>query len=165
MLPTDVLLYGLGHERKCANPCTVQESNEAVCATESTIRLDVEDHGASEALWESTTKVLSHVRQLRSLTSEKGDVQKLSIGAPEEVHTSIFQDVMILDRKISQVENELHDAIDEMRMLTVERRKTEANGLRCSDTAGTGVGCEAVSEARGSGTTSGTWASSGLVLA
>ena len=45
---------------------------------------------------------------------------------------------------------ELHEAREEMRMLTVERRKAEAQGLRVSDIAGAGVGCEAVSGARSS---------------
>ena len=36
--------------------------------------------------------------------------QTLRIGALEEARTSTFQDVMILDRKISAVENELRQA-------------------------------------------------------
>ena len=47
---------------------------------------------------------------------------------------------MLLDRKISEVENELHESCDEMEMLTVVMRKAEAKGLRVSDTAGVGVG-------------------------
>ena len=40
---------------------------------------------------------------------------------------------------------------DEMKMLTVERTKAEAKGLRVPDTARAGVGCEGVSEARSPG--------------
>ena len=46
----------------------------------------------------------------------------------------------ILDREISEVENEFHEAKKELRKLTVERRKAEAKGLRVTDTAGAAVG-------------------------
>ena len=45
-----------------------------------------------------------------------------------------FQDVMVLEDKISEVENELYEASEETRKLTVERRKAEAEGVRVSDT-------------------------------
>ena len=38
--------------------------------------------------------------------------EKLRIGTPEEVQTSIFQDVMILDSKISEIESELRETRD-----------------------------------------------------
>ena len=42
-----------------------------------------------------------------------------------------------MEEKISEGENELHEASEEMRKLAVERRKTEAAGLRGSDTSKT----------------------------
>ena len=58
--------------------------------------------------------------------------QKVRVGAPEEVQTSICQEVVILDRKISEVDIELHDATEDMRILAMERRQTELGGLRVS---------------------------------
>ena len=39
-----------------------------------------------------------------------------------------FKEVLVLEEKISEVEKELHEASEETRMLTVERRKVEAEG-------------------------------------
>ena len=46
-----------------------------------------------------------------------------------------FKDVMVLEEKISEVESELHDASEEMRKLTVERRRAESGEPRISDTS------------------------------
>ena len=71
--------------------------------------------------------------------------QKLRIRAPEEVQTSFCQDVIILDRKISEVESELKRAEDGLSLVEMDRRKTEAKGLRVMDAAGADVGWKAAS--------------------
>ena len=58
--------------------------------------------------------------------------QKLRNALPEEVQTSIFQEWRILDREISAVENELIEAREEMKVLVVESRKVEVEGVRAS---------------------------------
>ena len=75
--------------------------------------------------------------------------RKLRTGALE-VQTSIFQDVIILDRKISEMESELPEAEDELRLVEMERCKTQAEGLRVMDAAGGDVGWQAASGAQSS---------------
>ena len=50
-----------------------------------------------------------------------------------------------MEDKVSEVENDLHETREEMRKLTVERRKAEAERLRVSDTGRVGLGGKAVS--------------------
>ena len=64
--------------------------------------------------------IIEYMKDKRSGLETMERKQKLRIGAPEEVQTSIFQ---ILD-----VEHELHGAKEELRTLTMEWRKTEAKG-------------------------------------
>ena len=56
-------------------------------------------------------------------------------GASDELMRKFVKEVLVLEEKISEVENELHEAGEEMRKFTVERRKTEAEGRRVSDTS------------------------------
>ena len=56
-------------------------------------------------------------------------------GASDEIQRKYLQNVCVLEEKISEVENELHEASEEGRNFTVERRKAEADGLRASDTS------------------------------
>ena len=58
----------------------------------------------------------------------------------------------------------MHEAKEEMRMLTVERRKVEATGLRVSDTAGAGA-VRRYPEPEAQKVTSGIEVSSGSLLA
>ena len=60
----------------------------------------------------------------------------LRIGALEDFQASIFQEVRILENKISEVENELHVAKEELRILQMERRDMEAQGLTVMGAAG-----------------------------
>ena len=46
--------------------------------------------------------------------------QKLMNGASDEIHTKFLQDVLVVEDKISELDNELHEASEEMRRLTVE---------------------------------------------
>ena len=57
-------------------------------------------------------------------------MQYLRMGAQEEVQSSIFLDVMILDRKVSAVENELNEAGEEMKGLVVKSGKVELEGWK-----------------------------------
>ena len=76
--------------------------------------------------------------------------QKVRIGAPEEFQASIFQDVMTLDHKMSEGKIELHEAKEELRTVAMERRRTEAKGLRVMGVAGADVGSEAAPGAHSS---------------
>ena len=71
---------------------------------------------------------------------------------------------MFLDRKISKAKNSLRGASDDMRALTVERRKAKAKGLRAPDAAGAVFAVRRCLEPEAPGVTSGTWTSSGSVL-
>ena len=73
------------------------------------------------------------MKEKRSGLLETMDRKQKRIGAPEEVQAIIFEHVMILDRKISEVENELHEASDEMRMLRVARRGVRILRERASE--------------------------------
>ena len=61
--------------------------------------------------------------------------QKLTNGASDEIHRKVLEDVLVLEDKISQVENVLLEAGEEMKKLTVERRNGEAEELRVADTS------------------------------
>ena len=62
--------------------------------------------------------------------------QTLRSGASDEILRKVLQDVLVLDGKISEVEEKLLDASEEMRTLSVERRKMEVEEGRVSDPAG-----------------------------
>ena len=82
---------------------------------------------------------IEHMKETRNgLLETLERKQKLRIRGPEKVQASIFQEVRISDNETSEVEIELHEASDEMRALTMERRKAKAKGLRVSDTVGAG---------------------------
>ena len=68
-------------------------------------------------------------------------------GASDEILRKVLQDVLVLDGKISEVEENLLDASEEMRTLRVERRKMEVEERRVPDLAGVDVDSEAVSGA------------------
>ena len=57
---------------------------------------------------------------------------------------------MILDSKVSEVDIELREAEEELRLAAMERRKTEATWLRVMDAAGADAGWKAASGAQGS---------------
>ena len=65
--------------------------------------------------------------------------QTLRSGASDEILRKVLQDVLVLDGKISEVEEKLLDASEEMRTLRVERRKMEVEERRVSDLAGVSV--------------------------
>ena len=58
--------------------------------------------------------------------------QKLMNGALDGTLSKFLKEVLGLEEKTSEVKNELHEASEEMRKLTVERRKAEAEELRVS---------------------------------
>ena len=63
--------------------------------------------------------------------------QKLMSGAPDEIWKKALQDVMVLEDKISDVESELREDQDELRLFEMERRKdgckrAEGDGYRWS---------------------------------
>ena len=61
--------------------------------------------------------------------------QKIDERSSNELQRKFLKDVLVLEEKISEVENELHDASAEMRKLSVEKWKAEAEGLSVSDTS------------------------------
>ena len=63
-------------------------------------------------------------------------------GASDEVQRKVLQGILVLSDKISE-ENELHEAREEMRKLTVERKKAEVDGF--SNTARVASDVKAVS--------------------
>ena len=65
--------------------------------------------------------------------------QKLRSGASDEILRKVLQDVLVLDGKISEVEEKLLDASGEMRTLRVETRQMEVEERRVSDPAGMSV--------------------------
>ena len=65
--------------------------------------------------------------------------QTLRSGASDEILRKVLHDVLVLDGKISEVEEKLLDASEEMRTLRVERRKMEVEERRVSDLAGVSV--------------------------
>ena len=65
--------------------------------------------------------------------------QTLRSGASDEILREVLHDVLVLDGKISEVEEKLIDASEEMRTLRVERRKMEVEERRVSDPAGVSV--------------------------
>ena len=56
--------------------------------------------------------------------------------------------MVILHSKISEVESELRETEEELSPVELERKRTEAKGLREMDDAGADVGWEAASEAQ-----------------
>ena len=70
--------------------------------------------------------------------------QKLRSGAPEEIPRKVLQDVLVKEDRISAVETELLETGEQMRELTVEKRKTKAEGWRAPDTAPVGLDGKAV---------------------
>ena len=65
--------------------------------------------------------------------------QTLRSGASDEILRKVLQDVLVLDGKISEVEEKLLDASEEMRTLRVETGKMEEEERRVSDPAGVSV--------------------------
>ena len=57
-------------------------------------------------------------------------MQKLMSGAPEEVRRKVYQDVLVLEGKVSVVEVDLLDTREEMRKLVVATRMTRPESLR-----------------------------------
>ena len=67
---------------------------------------------------------------------------QLMNGASNEILRKFFKEVWVWEEKISEVENALHEVLEEMRTLMVERTKAEAEELRvfltCPDSVWTG---------------------------
>ena len=59
---------------------------------------------------------------------------KLMNGASDEIQREFLKDVLVLEENIWEVEEEFQEAGEELRKLTVQRRKAEAEELRVSDT-------------------------------
>ena len=57
-------------------------------------------------------------------------------GVAGEIQREVLQAILILSDKISEVGNELHEAGEDMRKLTMEKRKVDVNGLMVSELAG-----------------------------
>ena len=76
--------------------------------------------------------------------------QQLMSGPPEETQRIVHQTIMVLDGEISEVGDDILEASEELKKLTVERRKAEVEGLRVSDTARVVVSRDAVSGAQSS---------------
>ena len=90
-------------------------------ASSSQEKQDRNDRELQEAI-----EYLNAKRSRRLETTERK--QKWMNGASSEIQRNVLQDVLVLADKISEVENELHEASGEM------SRKAEAEGLRVSDT-------------------------------
>ena len=74
-------------------------------------------------------EAIEHVNAKQNrLLATMGRKQKLMNGAADESQRKIFREVLVWEEKISEFENELHEASGEMRKPTVERRKVEAKG-------------------------------------
>ena len=87
-------------------------------------------------------EAIEHMKEKRSGLLETVErEQKLMSGAREEIRKRVFQDVLVLEDKITEVENELHEASEEM------RRKQRR---RVSDTARVVLGGKVVSGAQSS---------------
>ena len=50
-------------------------------------------------------------------------------GASDEIQGKFLKEVLVLEEKILEVDDQQHEASEEMRMLRVERRQAEAEGL------------------------------------
>ena len=74
---------------------------------------------------------LNAKRSMRLETMERK--QKWMNGASNEIQKKVLRIVLVLADKILELENELHEAREDMRKLTVERKKADAApiGLRC----------------------------------
>ena len=64
--------------------------------------------------------------------------QKLMSGASDVIQRKFFEEVLVLEEKISEVDNVLHEASEGTRELTVERRKVESQEPGLSDTSRVG---------------------------
>ena len=70
-----------------------------------------------------------HEREAEQAFGDNGAKEKLLNGASDEMQRKFLKNVLVLEEKNSEV----HDASEEMKKLTVERRKAEAEGLTVSD--------------------------------
>ena len=71
-------------------------------------------------------------------------------GAPDEFREKLFQEVRVLDDRISAEETELFEKRMEMEEFLQDRRRSKVVGCRASDGFESGVARKAASRARGS---------------
>ena len=91
-----------------------------------------------------------HERKQSRLWTNTERKQKSKNGASDETQRKSLKDVLVLEEKISEVENEPFEVSEQMRKLTVERRKMEAEELRVSEMSRVGLDGRTVSGAQSS---------------